>query len=120
MNRVNEAVCFTGGWPKFALENELQSGEFLCFVYDGHCVFEVTIFERFGSKKETQGVAEPIELSDSDSGSVEDEEETSTDDDDDEDICQSLYPLDDDYEIGTDAAGFFFISLLIFSKCINW
>nr|CAB67638.1 putative protein [Arabidopsis thaliana] len=121
LKKISGAAYLTRGWPKFAEEHELKNGEFMTFVYDGHRTFEVSVFDRWGSK-EVRAEIQAIPLSDSDSDSVVEDEKDSTDvveDDDDEDedededddgsfdedeeISQSLYPIDE--ETATDAAG---------------
>ncbi|VVB05997.1 unnamed protein product [Arabis nemorensis] len=77
LSKIREGAYFTTGWSKFAEEHNLQSGEFLTFVYDGHRTFEVSIFGR-SCCKETRAVAEMVELSES-----EEVEEISMDDADD-------------------------------------
>lgn len=51
LKKISGAAYLTRGWPKFAEEHELKNGEFMTFVYDGHRTFEVSVFDRWGSKE---------------------------------------------------------------------
>ncbi|XP_006401912.2 B3 domain-containing protein REM20 isoform X2 [Eutrema salsugineum] len=54
-SRIRERAYITAGWSKFAEEHELKDGEYLTFVYDGECTFEVSVYGRWGCK-ETRAV----------------------------------------------------------------
>ncbi|ESQ39550.1 hypothetical protein EUTSA_v10000999mg [Eutrema salsugineum] len=75
--KIRQRAYFTAGWSKFAEDHDLKNGEFLTFVYDGYNTFEVSVYNRWGSK-ETRAVKETVEISDTES---EEEEEAVADSD---------------------------------------
>ncbi|CAH2064241.1 unnamed protein product [Thlaspi arvense] len=120
MKRIRQCAYFTSGWSKFAADHDLQDGEFLTFVYDGHRTFEVSVYARDGCK-EIRAAVETVELSDADSSSEEDEEDPSVDGGgditigeeeeedpslvgEDEEASQRIYAVDSE-ESESDAAG---------------
>ncbi|VVB07046.1 unnamed protein product [Arabis nemorensis] len=46
-----EEVYFGRGWAKFVQDNSLKDGDFLTFVYNGHNVYEVSIYACDGCKE---------------------------------------------------------------------
>lgn len=45
MKEMQDEVHFTEGWSKFVEDNSLVDGDFMTFVYNGDCVFEVSVYD---------------------------------------------------------------------------
>uniref|UniRef100_A0A1J3H0F4 B3 domain-containing protein n=1 Tax=Noccaea caerulescens TaxID=107243 RepID=A0A1J3H0F4_NOCCA len=45
MKEMQDEVHFTQGWSKFVEDNSLVDGDFMTFVYNGDCIFEVSVYD---------------------------------------------------------------------------
>ncbi|KAF3774187.1 B3 domain-containing protein [Nymphaea thermarum] len=52
--RRDNGMIFSKGWKQFVVENDLETGDFLVFRYDGGLHFTVTIFDKSSCEKITE------------------------------------------------------------------